>query len=85
MLDRGEPYARLPYFFSDQYELGMEYIGLHGPDDRVVVQRPGDELKLQAFWLDRDDRVTAGMHINDWGAIESIEQMIGSGLTTLRS
>jgi hypothetical protein len=25
------------------------------------------------------------MHINDWGAIESIEQMIGSGLTTLRS
>jgi 3-phenylpropionate/trans-cinnamate dioxygenase ferredoxin reductase subunit len=85
MLDRGEPYTRLPYFFSDQYELGMEYIGLHGPGDRVVVQRPGDELKLRAFWLDRDDRVTAGMHINDWGAIESIEQMIGSGLTTLRS
>src|SRR5436190_2206755 len=79
MLDRGEPYTRLPYFFSDQYDLGMEYIGLHGPNDRLVVQRPTDELKLQAFWLDRDDRVTAGLHINDWGAIESIERMIDSG------
>jgi 3-phenylpropionate/trans-cinnamate dioxygenase ferredoxin reductase subunit len=79
MLDRGEPYARLPYFFSDQYDLGMEYIGLHGPDDRLVVQRPTDELKLQAFWLDRDNRVTAGMHVNDWGAIEAIEKVIESG------
>jgi 3-phenylpropionate/trans-cinnamate dioxygenase ferredoxin reductase component len=79
MLDRGEPYTRLPYFFSDQYDLGMEYIGLHGPDDRLVVQRPTDELKLQAFWLDRDNRVTAGMHINDWGAIEALERTIGSG------
>jgi 3-phenylpropionate/trans-cinnamate dioxygenase ferredoxin reductase component len=79
MLDRGEPYTRLPYFFSDQYDLGMEYIGLHGPDDRLVVQRPTDELKLQAFWLGRDNRVTAGMHINDWGAIEALERTIGSG------
>jgi 3-phenylpropionate/trans-cinnamate dioxygenase ferredoxin reductase component len=79
MLDRGEPYTRLPYFFSDQYDLGMEYVGLHGPNDRLVVQRPTDELKLQAFWLDRDDRVTAGLHVNDWGAIESIERMIESG------
>jgi 3-phenylpropionate/trans-cinnamate dioxygenase ferredoxin reductase subunit len=79
MLDRGEPYARLPYFFSDQYDLGMEYIGLHGPNDRLVVQRPTDELKLQAFWLDRDNRLSAGMHVNDWGAIEAIEQMIASG------
>jgi 3-phenylpropionate/trans-cinnamate dioxygenase ferredoxin reductase subunit len=79
MLDRGEPYTRLPYFFSDQYDLGMEYVGLHGPEDRLVVQRPTDELKLQAFWLDRDNRVTAGMHVNDWGAIEALERMIGSG------
>jgi 3-phenylpropionate/trans-cinnamate dioxygenase ferredoxin reductase subunit len=79
MLDRGEPYARLPYFFSDQYDLGLEYIGLHGPDDRLVVQRSTDELKLQAFWLDGDNRVTAGMHINDWGAIEAIEQVIENG------
>jgi 3-phenylpropionate/trans-cinnamate dioxygenase ferredoxin reductase subunit len=78
MLGRGEPYARLPYFFSDQYTLGMEYVGLHAPTDRVVVRRPSDELRLTALWLDGDDRVTAGLHINDWGAIEAIEQQIGS-------
>jgi 3-phenylpropionate/trans-cinnamate dioxygenase ferredoxin reductase component len=78
MLDRGEPYTRLPYFFSDQFSLGMEYIGLHSPDNRVVIRRPGDELRLQAFWVDAQDRVTAGMHINDWDTIEGIERMIGS-------
>jgi 3-phenylpropionate/trans-cinnamate dioxygenase ferredoxin reductase subunit len=78
MLDRGEPYARLPYFFSDQYTLGMEYIGLHARTDRVVIQRPGAELKLRALWLDADDHVTAGMHVNDWDTIEEIEAQIGS-------
>jgi 3-phenylpropionate/trans-cinnamate dioxygenase ferredoxin reductase subunit len=78
MLDRGEPYTRLPYFFSDQFSLGMEYVGLHSPDDRVVVRRPGQELRLQAFWVDAEDRITAGMHINDWDTIEGIEAMIGS-------
>jgi 3-phenylpropionate/trans-cinnamate dioxygenase ferredoxin reductase subunit len=78
MLDRGEPYTRLPYFFSDQYDLGMEYVGLHAPGDRVVIRRPGEELRLQAFWVDADDRVTAGMHINDWDTIEAIERQIGS-------
>jgi 3-phenylpropionate/trans-cinnamate dioxygenase ferredoxin reductase subunit len=78
MLDRGEPYARLPYFFSDQYTLGMEYVGLHAPTDRVVIDRPGEELKLRALWLDADDRVTAGMHVNDWDTIEEIEAEIGS-------
>jgi 3-phenylpropionate/trans-cinnamate dioxygenase ferredoxin reductase component len=80
MLGGEEPYARLPYFFSDQYELGMEYIGLHGPDDRLVVRGAAAELDLHAFWLDAGDRVTAGMHINRWDTIEPIERIIESGL-----
>ena len=79
MLDRGEPYIRLPYFFSDQYTLGMEYIGLHAPTDRLVVKRAGDELRLMAFWLDGSGRVTAGMHINEWDTIDAIEQLIERG------
>jgi 3-phenylpropionate/trans-cinnamate dioxygenase ferredoxin reductase component len=79
LLGRGEPYARLPYFFSDQYTLGMEYIGLHSPNDRLVVKRTDDELRLMAFWLDGDDRVTAGMHVNEWDTIEAIERLIESG------
>ncbi len=79
LLDRGEPYTRLPYFFSDQYTLGMEYVGLHSPTDRLVVRRPDDELRLMAYWLDAGNRVTAGMHVNEWDTIDAIERLIVSG------
>jgi 3-phenylpropionate/trans-cinnamate dioxygenase ferredoxin reductase component len=79
MLGGEEAYVKLPYFFSDQYELGMEYIGLHGPSDRLVIRRASGELALRALWLDAGDRVTAGMHINEWDSIEEIERLIESG------
>jgi 3-phenylpropionate/trans-cinnamate dioxygenase ferredoxin reductase component len=78
MLDRGEAYTRLPYFFSDQYDTGLEYAGLHAPSDRLVVRGDLEADHLQAFWLGRDGRVTAGMHVNEWDAIEPIKQLIES-------
>ena len=78
MLDRGEPYTRLPYFFSDQYETGMEYAGLHAPGDELVVRGSLDAPPFQAFWLGPDGRVTAGMHVDDWDAIEPIKQLMES-------
>lgn len=79
MLGRGEPYNRLPYFFSDQFDAGMEYAGLHSPDDRQVVRGSLEDASFQVFWLDSDNRVTAGMHVNDWDAIEPIKRLIESG------
>jgi 3-phenylpropionate/trans-cinnamate dioxygenase ferredoxin reductase subunit len=79
MLGRGEPYTRLPYFFSDQYTLGMEYVGLHSANDRLVVKRAGDELRLMAFWLDEGHRVTAGLQVNEWDTIDAVERLIESG------
>ncbi len=81
MLDRGEPYDRLPYFFSDQYDLGMEYAGLHSPTDRLVVRGElSSDGRFQAFWVDGEDRVTAGLHVNDWDAgIEPIKRLIEEG------
>jgi 3-phenylpropionate/trans-cinnamate dioxygenase ferredoxin reductase subunit len=79
MLGRGEPYTRLPYFFSDQYTLGMEYVGLHSANDRLVVKRADDELRLMAFWLDDGHRVTAGLHVNEWDTIDAVERLIESG------
>lgn len=79
MLGRGEPYDRLPYFFSDQYAVGMEYVGLHGPSDRLVVRGDLDGRQLHAFWLDADSHVTAGMHVNEWEATESIKRLVASG------
>jgi len=79
MLDRGRPFDALPYFFSDQYDVGMEYAGLHAPSDRVVVRgRPG-ERRLQAFWLAADGRISAGMHVNEWDSIDAIKRLVEAG------
>ena len=79
MLGHDEPYTRLPYFFTDQYDLGMEYVGGVGPDgfDELVVR--GDEAGrvLTAFWV-RGSTVVAGMHLNDWDAIDPIRALVGS-------
>ena len=80
MLDRGEPYARLPYFFSDQYDIGMEYTGLHAPTDRLVVQGQLDPAGFRAFWVGPDGKATAGMHVNQWDeGIEPIKELIERG------
>jgi 3-phenylpropionate/trans-cinnamate dioxygenase ferredoxin reductase subunit len=72
-------YDRLPYFFSDQYELGMEYLGNVGPDgyDQVVIRGNPDAGKFTAFWL-RSGRVLAGMHANDWDAMEPIRRIVAA-------
>jgi 3-phenylpropionate/trans-cinnamate dioxygenase ferredoxin reductase component len=74
----GEPgeYKELPYFFTDQYDLGMEYAG-HAPDYQQVVFR-GDKnaREFVAFWLDADKRVLAGMQVNIWDALDDIKNLI---------
>jgi 3-phenylpropionate/trans-cinnamate dioxygenase ferredoxin reductase subunit len=79
MLDRGAPYDALPYFFSDQYDVGMEYVGRHGPQDRVVIRGTVGPEGFQAFWAGPDGRIVAGMHVNDWDAIEPIKRLVGDG------
>jgi 3-phenylpropionate/trans-cinnamate dioxygenase ferredoxin reductase subunit len=80
MLDRGEPFDTLPYFFTDQYDVGMEYVGLHSPSDRLVLRGRPEERRLHAFWLAEDGHLTAGMHVNEWDSIEPIKRLVGSGL-----
>jgi 3-phenylpropionate/trans-cinnamate dioxygenase ferredoxin reductase subunit len=76
----GEPteYAELPYFFTDQYDLGMEYVG-HAPDYQRVVFR-GDVAgrEFVAFWLDGSDRVLAGMNVNVWDVLDDIKALVRS-------
>jgi 3-phenylpropionate/trans-cinnamate dioxygenase ferredoxin reductase subunit len=78
MLGGTDPFDEAPYFFSDQYDVGMEYVGLHSPSDRVVISGKPEERVLQAHGLDGDGRVTAGMHVNDWDAIEPIKARVGT-------
>ncbi len=73
----------LPYFFTDQYALGIEYVGNPGPDgfDRVVVtgdtDGPVEQRTFRAWWL-RGNRVVAGMHVNDWDAIDRVRELVGT-------
>jgi 3-phenylpropionate/trans-cinnamate dioxygenase ferredoxin reductase component len=79
MLGATEPFDALPFFFSDQYDVGMEYVGLHSATDRLVLRGRPDERRLHAFWCAPDGRVTAGMHVNEWDSIEAIKRLVGSG------
>ena len=78
LLGAGEEYTRLPYFFPDQYDLGMEYVGSVGPDgfDDVVLRGDPASGTFAAFWL-QGGRVLAGMHVNDWDAIDPIRALVG--------
>lgn len=74
----GEIYDRIPYFFSDQYDLGMEYCGHAGPEDEVVVRGSTGEREFVAFWL-RHGRVVAGMNVNVWDVTDDVKRLIRSG------
>ncbi len=75
----GEPgsYDRIPYFFSDQYEVGMEYSGFATEWDEVALRGDRDAGEFVAFWL-KDGRVLAGMNVNVWDVNEHVQALIRS-------
>lgn len=75
----GDPagYDRIPYFFSDQYEIGMEYSGFASEWDRVIFRGDRDAGEFIAFWL-KDDQVVAGMNVNVWDVSEQVQSLIRS-------
>ncbi|MEU7032838.1 FAD-dependent oxidoreductase [Streptomyces sp. NPDC046237] len=77
MLGQRVSYDRVPYFFSDQYDLGMEYSGWAPPGsyDQVVLRGDVGKRQFIAFWL-KDRKVLAGMNVNVWDVTESIQRLI---------
>jgi 3-phenylpropionate/trans-cinnamate dioxygenase ferredoxin reductase subunit len=73
-----EVYDAMPYFFTDQYDLGMEYVGHAGGDDEVVVHGDLEGRTFRAFWT-REGRVVAAMHANDWDATDDLRAAVESG------
>jgi 3-phenylpropionate/trans-cinnamate dioxygenase ferredoxin reductase subunit len=73
-----EAYTRLPYFFSDQYDLGMEYVGHASGDDPVVIRGDKAAREFIAFWH-QDGVVTAAMHVNVWDVVEDLKALIEAG------
>jgi 3-phenylpropionate/trans-cinnamate dioxygenase ferredoxin reductase subunit len=81
MLGQPVSYDALPYFYTDQYDLGMEYTGHAGPGDfdRVVIRGDVAKREFIAFWTSRG-RVLAGMNVNIWDVIDPIQRLIRSAL-----
>jgi NADPH-dependent 2,4-dienoyl-CoA reductase/sulfur reductase-like enzyme len=80
MMGQEVSYDRVPYFFSDQYDLGMETAGLPEPGtyDDVVYRGDEESLEFVAFWLS-DRVVVAGMNVNVWDVNDDIQALIRSG------
>ena len=77
ILGAGEAYTRVPYFFTDQYDLGMEYWGNVGPQGADRVQTTGDfDGAFRAWWI-RDDLVVAALQANDWDASDEMRASVG--------
>jgi 3-phenylpropionate/trans-cinnamate dioxygenase ferredoxin reductase component len=75
MVGRPVAYDVVPYFFSDQYDVGMEYAGHARQWDRVVFRGDPATREFIAFWL-LGDRVVAGMNVNVWDVTEAIQRLI---------
>ena len=80
MLGQDTAYTKLPYFYSDQYDLGMEYNGYASDWDRVVLRGDVEGREFLAFWL-KDGRVLAGMNANVWDQGDTIKELVRSGTT----
>jgi 3-phenylpropionate/trans-cinnamate dioxygenase ferredoxin reductase subunit len=82
MAGKGEPYAKIPYFYTDQYDFSMEYHGWVGPEgyDEVVYRGADDgeddesQHEFIAFWL-RGGRVQAAMNVNVWDQTDAIKAL----------
>ncbi|OCB52607.1 pyridine nucleotide-disulfide oxidoreductase [Mycobacterium malmoense] len=79
MLGSPGEYAELPYFFTDQYDLGMEYVGHASGSERVVFRGDVAAREFVAFWLDPENRVLAGMNVNIWDVLDDVKALIRSG------
>ena len=80
MLGQDAVLDAIPYFYTDQYDLGMEYSGYPPLTEGADIVYRGDRAKREfvAFWL-RDSRVVAGMNVNVWDVNEQVQDLIRSG------
>ena len=82
MLGQDVVYDRVPYFYTDQYDLSMEYAGYTEPGgyDQVIFRGDVQQREFIAFWLG-GGRVLAGMNVNIFGVNETIKAIVRGGRT----
>lgn len=83
ILGHTDRYDWQPYFFTDQFDLGMEYVGHAGPEAHTVIRGDLDEGEFIAFWLE-DGVVTAAMNVNIWDVNDTLRALLGREVETAR-
>jgi 3-phenylpropionate/trans-cinnamate dioxygenase ferredoxin reductase subunit len=67
-----------PYFYTDQFEFSMEYVGHSSPSDEVVIRGSLADNEFVAYWLADGRRVTAAMNVNTWDVNDKLREMVGT-------
>ena len=83
ILGRSDRYDWQPYFYTDQFDLGMEYVGHGHPDDDLVIRGDITSGEFIAFWL-REGVVTAAMNVNIWDVNDDLRSLIGRAIAVDR-
>jgi 3-phenylpropionate/trans-cinnamate dioxygenase ferredoxin reductase component len=78
MLGQAVSYDRIPYFFSDQYDVGMEFSGLPGEDDELVFRGNPERREFIGFWHAPDGSVSAAINVNVWDVTDHLQALIRS-------
>jgi len=77
MLGKGGAYDWQPYFFTDQFEFSMEYVGRSAPEDEVLLRGNTDGDEFIAYWR-RGATVTAGMNVGIWDVNDKLRELVGT-------
>lgn len=78
MLGQSSEFDPVPFFFSDQYDIGMEYAGWvnAAAAGEPVIRGDLQAHTFYAFWL-ANGEVRAGMHVNGWDeGIKPVQELI---------
>ncbi len=75
MLGRATAYDRVPYFYSDQFDLGMETFGLPGDAGKLAIRRWDEGDQFVALWI-ADGRAVAGLHGNDFDDSKALARLV---------
>ncbi|KAB1643911.1 NAD(P)/FAD-dependent oxidoreductase [Gulosibacter chungangensis] len=76
IMGTGEQYDWQPYFFTDQFDLGMEYVGHADASAEVVVRGDMAAGEFIVFWLS-EGIVKAAMNVNIWDVNDDLRALIG--------
>ncbi len=82
MLGQDAALDQIPYFYTDQFDLGMEYSGYAAltKDAELVIRGSLEKREFIAFWV-LDGKVVAGMNVNVWDVQDAIKELISSART----